>query len=84
MCLGISGAQSSNQHQKEITSQGKPLPDSTLPFANGLKSFLTTEVQEADLEIKDGSGHSAGDGIILGEPPLGGQQRSLEELPVLI
>lgn len=70
--------------KKKAHHRAKPLPDSTLPFANGLKSFLTTEVQEADLEIKDDSGHSAGDSIILGEPPLGGQQRSLEELPVLI
>lgn len=82
MCLDVSAAQSSDQ--KEAQYRAKPFPNSTLLFANSLKSFLTTEVQEADLEIKDDDGHSAGDSIIVGEPPPGVQEGLLENLLVLI
>lgn len=69
--------------QKEMQHRAKPFLNSTLLFANSLKSFLTTEVQETDLEIKVDDGHSAGDSIILGELPLGVQQESLENLLVI-
>lgn len=77
------------QHRAQTSTQdtqhrSEPFPNSTLPFANSLKSSLTTGVQEVDVEIKDDGGHAAGDSIILGEPPLGVQQGSLKNLLVLI